>query len=148
MNEGLSKEQILFCNNLMKKLEKKETHKFFKKQFLSDCNKPMDLSKVKEKLQNNEYESIFTWIQDIDLVWRNVKNSFSQDKINIDIADDLSQWFNKKCKQKILIKSKDKEQDVSLRFLEEIWILKNKKLKKKIFKLIQKITIKKFILIN
>ena len=104
----LSKEEREFANLLMNKLYQKEISKPFQHpvdpkhdncpDYDLKIQNPMCLDKVKEKLNNSQYDKLEDWVKDVDLIWKNaiVYNTENQNPFLCLMAEDLSIWFRKR----------------------------------------------------
>eukprot|EP01124_Arcella_intermedia_P007856 TRINITY_DN14870_c0_g1_i2.p1 TRINITY_DN14870_c0_g1~~TRINITY_DN14870_c0_g1_i2.p1 ORF type:complete len:127 (-),score=44.61 TRINITY_DN14870_c0_g1_i2:305-685(-) len=79
----MEKSQQVFCKKILKNLlQMKESWPFMEPvdpialkipNYLEIIKKPMDLSTVNEKLDNDEYESLQMFKEDVRLIWKNAE---------------------------------------------------------------------------
>lgn len=75
--------------------------------------KPMDLSLVKRKLNNNDYYSMNEWAEDVNQIWKNAMIYNNEGTLIYLIAQEMELWFKKKFES--IPRNKDEEWMTSLR---------------------------------
>jgi hypothetical protein len=59
---------------------------------------PQDLGTIRARLQRNQYQTVYQWERDVNLVWSNCYEYNGQDSFLGVIAQELSRIFNKQCR--------------------------------------------------
>ena len=111
------------CLDLTNKMLRKDLCRLFREKvdperdgapdYYTIIKQPMDLTTIRKKLNSNEYKSIEQWIDDMNLIWKNAKLYNTEGSIIHFIAQELEQWFAKKCTQ--IPRNKDEEWMLQLR---------------------------------
>lgn len=64
------------------------------KEYYEKLKKPMDLSIVLHRIKKNEYQSVEKWKEDMNLIWKNYQNVYSdQRQLPYIIASELARLF-------------------------------------------------------
>ena len=111
------------CLDLTNKMLRKDLCRLFREKvdperdgapdYYTIIKQPMDLTTIRKKLNSNEYKSIEQWIDDMNLIWKNAKLYNTEGSIIHFIAQELEQWFARKCAQ--IPRNKDEEWMLQLR---------------------------------
>ena len=75
--------------------------------YFSIVHRPMDLTTIKKKLNNNEYKSYENWAEDVQQVWENAMIYNNEGTLIYLMAQDMENWFRRKYKK--LPRTKDEE---------------------------------------
>ena len=109
-------------------MKKMRISQFFEEEFSkvseSLFKTPMKIQIITEKLQCGKYASIQDWNNDMELIWFNAKNYYSQGSLMFDIIETLQSWYQKRTARLPL-----KEEDE--------WLCKYKKIQKRMNKIIK-----------
>jgi len=82
-----------WCEKIMKRLKRKHLYNFFMLKPLG-VMKECDFSRIEEKLGSSKYLSVFDWSLDVYELAKDIKNSYSTDKIMSYLIDDFLFWFD------------------------------------------------------
>ncbi|KAH0794872.1 Bromodomain containing protein [Histomonas meleagridis] len=64
--------------------------------YFSFIKKPMDLKTVMKKLEQNLYQNVEEWINDVDQIWKNAFLYFDKTDLRYLIAIEMRQWVYRK----------------------------------------------------
>ncbi|KAH0785269.1 Bromodomain containing protein [Histomonas meleagridis] len=64
--------------------------------YLTIVQRPMDLTTIRKKLNNNEYKSYENWAEDVNQVWENAMIYNNEGTLIYVMAQDMELWFRKK----------------------------------------------------
>ena len=111
------------CLELTNKMLRKDLCRLFRERvdperdgapdYYTIIKNPMDLSTIRKKLNSNEYKNIEQWISDVNLIWKNAKLYNTEGSIIHFIAQELEEWFARKCL--LIPRNKDEEWMLQLR---------------------------------
>lgn len=98
--------QKQYCLKMLDKIEKHPISqifatqsKLFENHFIKYTSKPkkaMDLQTIRKKLTEGQYKTMNECGQDIQLIFSNTTSCFKEDSPIYAMAQDLSEWFDKK----------------------------------------------------
>ena len=84
---GLEGFQRRWCSRILDRLSGFKVTEHLKSDLLAN---------IRQKLASNGYRSVDDWINDVNMVWFNVRSEFQPGSAVYVIADYLESWFNKK----------------------------------------------------
>jgi hypothetical protein len=94
-----------WCLQIMDKLSQKPISRPFQQELTREqglsakittfIEHPLDLSIVRDKLEDGGYNTIAEWAKDIRIIWKSVRKLYRKDSPIWAMATDLSTWFEK-----------------------------------------------------
>jgi hypothetical protein len=129
----LSDFQKRWCSDIMNQLSKFEITKVLFADMADASNPrssfqrikvPIDVGVINRRLSCDDYDSLSSWCNDVNLMWFNAKSCFQEGSANYLAAEYLKSWFEKKVAVCPLT-AKDE------------WLLEFKKIQKKVDRLLK-----------
>lgn len=126
--------QRTWCKKILEKIEKMHISEPFKQKVANDSHNqgyydvisdPIDLSVVRKKIEEGTYLTALEYIKDMRQIFYNSMSFYQYGHPHFLIAQDLSEWFEKKLKK-------------FPRTAHEEWLIKLERAKLKVNRLIEK----------
>ena len=101
MNERDKNYALSIIQSIMKKpfaepfVDPVDSDEDWSSSYYKKIKKPMDLTQIMEKIENDKYQSLDEWKSDVSLIWNNAKTYFGENSFVTKLSLELKKFFDK-----------------------------------------------------